>query len=188
VEKEMKRFEKKSSMVIKFVTLLNIVYIYLGAGEYKQALQILTRTLNESYKLRMDGQLSARLMNIIIHYEIGNEEVIDYLVSSTRYFLKKHGGVSKSEKLILSYFSSKKRNGSLEKDIEMIHKIKNELESLEADPKERNIFKGFNFLLWLESKLTGKSLEAVSRDNWRKKVKEMDALLKKGKTESVIND
>ena len=65
-------------------------YIYFGMGDYEKALVYLNQWLNLPRSVeREDLQSLARILNLIIHYEMDNTILLEYLSRSTYRFLKK---------------------------------------------------------------------------------------------------
>ncbi len=83
-----------------------IAYLYFVQKQYSDALQWLNEIIGHSYgNVRDDIQSYGRILNLIIHFELGNILVLKYAVESTRRFLKKKRGLQPFEKEILRFFS-----------------------------------------------------------------------------------
>ena len=81
-------------------------YLYFMTGDLGKALKDINVVLNFRYHSeRADVVGYARLLNMIIHYELGNYTVMRYAVDSTRRFLKKRGNLMDFEKVLLRLFS-----------------------------------------------------------------------------------
>ena len=77
--------------------------IYYGTGDLRSSLREINAVINGDFgKERPDIQCSARLLNLAVHFELGNILVLRYVVDSTQRFLEKHKPVSANEKVILS--------------------------------------------------------------------------------------
>ena len=62
--------------------------LYFGAGNYATAIDYLHKIINDNQPgLRNDLQCYARLMHLLCHYEIGNEEILDSLIKSVYRFM-----------------------------------------------------------------------------------------------------
>ncbi len=128
------------------VLTYNIMSIYLGNKEYRTALRYLNQLINTDYKnTRVDIQVYARLVNLVIHYELGNYDLIEYLCESTLRFIKGVKKVTPFEKLFLQYAKKHLAFGADKKVfLELGHKI-NQLE-------DRSFEGFFNFEKWAERK------------------------------------
>src|SRR5688500_13698825 len=67
-----------------------IATLYFGAGHYSTAIDFLHKIINDNQPgLRNDLQCYARLMHLLCHYELGNEEILDSLIKSVYRFMAK---------------------------------------------------------------------------------------------------
>lgn len=81
-------------------------YIYFMQKDYSKALDWLNRLVNESFEeSRVDLQIYARLLVLIIHLELDNIIVLKYAIAGYRRFLKKRRKLEKFEKILLRFFS-----------------------------------------------------------------------------------
>ncbi|MCB0641460.1 MAG: hypothetical protein KDC44_07455, partial [Phaeodactylibacter sp.] len=80
-------------------------YIYFGSGNYDEALVALNDWLNLTANIeRKDLQSLARILNLIIHYEMGNAMLLQSLLRSTYRFLKKQPTIFQYEQKMLDFF------------------------------------------------------------------------------------
>ena len=81
--------------------------IYFMQRKFEPALTWINEILNMRDKtIRVDLQIHARMMNLMIHLEQQNMFVLRYFVDSTRRFLKKQRNVAAHESVLLKFFSS----------------------------------------------------------------------------------
>jgi hypothetical protein len=81
-------------------------YLHFMVGDFRMALKDINVVLNyRHHSERADVVGFARLLNMIIHYELGNFTVMRYAVDSTRRFLKKRGNLMDFERVLLRLFS-----------------------------------------------------------------------------------
>lgn len=81
-------------------------YIYFMQKDYSKALDWLNRLVNESFEdSRMDLQIYARLLVLMIHLELDNIIVLKYAIAAYRRFLKKRRKLEVFEKILLRFFS-----------------------------------------------------------------------------------
>ena len=88
--------EKKESLYIssadneiKLLINYNKSYSYFGIGNFKKSLDYLNNILNSKQKVRQDIHFFARLLNIIIHYELENFDFSQYLIKSSKHYFSK---------------------------------------------------------------------------------------------------
>ena len=146
----------------------NLVIYHMAAvsnfalGEYEESLTYVNKILNYSgLPLRTDIQIAVRIINILIHYELGNIESISYLTRSTSRYIKKKERLSETEKEILRLV---KEYSTHSNEIHILKELKSKLKKYK---KNRSINLSGLFILenWLESKISYSTFkEAVIRD------------------------
>lgn len=145
----------------------NMAYAALGASRYKEALMHINSILNNTSfrSRRIDLQSHSRLMNICIHYELGNHDLISSLTKSTRRYLNAQHMLSPlidsflkfaSSNLTASYTEEKK--ASFQAAIKIWKSLLNN--------KENSIsLEYIDFISWLEAHITGNPMEYIIRRN-----------------------
>ena len=138
---------------------LLVIYYFLSSfsfldENYAEAQKWLAKILQfQATDFSSDYQCYARIMNLIVHYELKNFEHLDYLMKSTYYFLRKRSKIYKYEQIIIKYMKRSLRANSREKLIELFDEMKHELEAIYRDDLEKNAFDAFNILPWLICKI-----------------------------------
>ena len=101
---------------------------------------------------RIDIYSCARILNLIVHYELRNYKLLDSLSKSYHAGIQKKKNPFKTEKIILEYI---KKNPLLAlKEDELLIKFKELHRKLEVVKEtEKMLFNNFNFLTWLEGKI-----------------------------------
>ena len=140
----------------------NIARAYFGGSDYKSALKYINLVLNDSEAgLREDVYAFARLVNLIIHYELGNYDLLDYTIKSTKRFVAKSQRNYKFETVFLRDFKKLLKN----KDSSAMQKhyvdFRNQLEDVLKNSYEKAANEYFDFLSWLDSKIKNKSFEEI---------------------------
>ena len=166
VEENLKFFANQIDPNAEMVLHYNLFYVYFGNQEYRTALKWLNRLLDFNYHwVRVDIQCFSRVVNIILHYELANYELIDSLVRSTERFLIKKERKYQIETTFLKFarrhlqepYTTNKRDDFriLIDDIEEIMKDNAlELRTLEY----------FEIQLWLLSKVENKSFGKLVKE------------------------
>ncbi len=93
---------------------------------------------DKELNIREDIQCFARILNLLVHYELENYDLIEYIMKSTRRYLSNKNKLNKFELIILSYIR-KLINAKTEDDKEFIFREwKKELSSISDDILEIN--------------------------------------------------
>jgi len=142
----------------------NISRAYFGVGDYKNALKYINLVLNNNETgLREDVYTFARLVNLIVHFELGNFDLLDYTLKSTKRFVTKTLKNYKFETIFLKDFKKLLKN----KDEDAMQKLyidfKNDIIEVLKDPYEQAANEYFDFLSWLDAKIENKTCEEIVR-------------------------
>ena len=128
-------------------------YIEFIAGDYSKALRWINSFLNEPrHEVLMELQSASRLLNLLIHLEIGNFEVVENKAKSEARFMQNIGKLRKFEKAMLKSITRQIRLTGEDLTQEYRRLLK-ELYELYDDKTQRFSFTGFDAISWLRSKL-----------------------------------
>ncbi len=152
---------------------LSYFYIYFGVGDYDNALESLNDWLNlPKTSEREDLQSLARILNLIIHYEIGNTLLLESLLRSTYRFLSKRNRLYEFEKRVLGFIQKTGKLRSSKELREAFLTLKLEFDDLTKIPSENAMLRYFNFTAWLESKIEEKTFAEAVQDDYQSTIKE----------------
>ncbi len=128
-------------------------YIYFLRKEYARALPWLNRILNENFmEVKQEIQTYARMLNLIIHFELDNIMILKYAVDSTRRFLKKKRDLHEFETILLKFFSH--LSTANRSDYTMLfEQLQNDLLTPGKEKVDSNVLDYLNFKQWIESRL-----------------------------------
>lgn len=130
-----------------------IANLHLGAKNYNEALDHLVPIVqSNSGHLRVDIQGYARILQLLIHYDLKNFEFLDYLVPTTRRFLDKTEDLNTLQKMVLSFFSGMPKTSKSENK-EAFHLFKEKMIEIQADPYEKRSFLYLDIMSWIDKHL-----------------------------------
>jgi hypothetical protein len=131
-----------------------ISLVYFGVGEYNKALHWLNKIINTNYQeLRQDTIRISKLINLIIHFELGNDDLLSYIYKSSLRFFNNQEKQYKFESVFLNYFKKIALSKRDSKQKETYIKFKEELQRVFKDKFEKNALEFFNFYAWLDAKI-----------------------------------
>jgi hypothetical protein len=144
-----------------------IACLYFGSGDNEKAIDYLNRIINQKGDLRTDLQCYARLLHLIAHYELGNFELLEYLIKSVYRYMAKMENLSKVEEEMFAFLRKSFRLGAhaLKPEFE---KLLNKLKKYEGNPLESRAFVYLDVISWLESKISGVNVQDVIREKFLK--------------------
>jgi hypothetical protein len=152
-----REYPQREGTIMKAVELsifYAIAYFYIYSGEPSKALDWVNRILNEPRtELRTDIQAIARIMNLIIHYHLGNMEFLEYEIKSVTRFLSNRERLFLFERTILKYIRQLAILGPDSDRRTILNEFKNEIQKVIQDKFEKQAMSLFNILTWIEAEL-----------------------------------
>ncbi len=140
--------------------------LYFGAGNYLTAIDYLHKIINDTQQgLRSDLQCYARLMHLLCHYEIGNEEILDSLIKSVYRFMARLENLTVVEEEIFTFLrhSTKVRPKELKPELKrFLEKIKH----LEKNRFQTRSFAYLDIISWVESKVYEIPMEQIIHNKY----------------------
>ncbi len=129
-------------------------YISFGKGTYDEALKYLNLWLNLPRSIeREDLQSLARMLNLIIHYEMGNIVLLESLIKNTYRYLRRKNQVYEFEKTLLQFFQQAVKGNDRTRLSNAWKELKIAIEELAEQPSEKILLEYFDFTSWIESKI-----------------------------------
>ena len=148
-----------------------MIVIYFGAGKYSESVKCLNKIIQDKEgAIRSDIQCMTRIFSLIVHYEMGNQELLRYMVKWTYRYLIKRNRLYKFETIILEFIGKKSLHmNTRQQAVEAFKELKDELEKLLPDKFQRRPLDDFEYIEWLESKIQNKPFAEVVREKRREK-------------------
>ena len=142
-----------------------IASLYFGAGDFDNAIDYLNKIINWKVNLRNDLQCYARLLHLIAHYELGNFQLLEYLIKTVYRFMAKMQNLSLVEEEVFKflgksfYLTAKKLKPEFEK-------LLNTIRQFETSKFETRAFAYLDIISWLESKVNDKQTYEIIREKY----------------------
>src|SRR5665213_2729451 len=165
IEQQLKEFSIYMDLHRVLVFYYKIASLYFGGGDYDTAIDYLNKIINWKVDLRTDLQCYTRLLHLISHYELGNFQLLEYLIKSVYRFMAKMQNLSLVEEEMFKflknsfYLSARKLQPEFEK---LLNKIKH----LEKSRFETRAFAYLDIISWLESKVYNKPVYEIIREKY----------------------
>ena len=147
------------------LTISNFFFLF---GEYSSCARWINFVLNnpDITISNIDQQISARTLFLLCHYEMKDTEILESAVRSFYRLLLKKKMKLKTETVILDFIRKVVMRRMPGEDMTPHFRIlKDKLEFLMRDPMEKQHMFDFDYLSWLESKITGKPFAEILRGN-----------------------
>jgi len=150
------------------VLYYKIACLYFGSGDNKMTIRYLNQVIQmKEVSLREDIQCFARILNLIAHYELGNDDLIQYQVKSFIRFLSNMGDMHGVQREILSFLRQPAfvDEQAILKAFRILH---SKLVKLSQLPYEKRPFLYLDIISWLEAKIQNKPVQHIIRDKFLK--------------------
>lgn len=129
-------------------------YLCFLAGDSKESLRWLNAIITGSWgRNRPDIQGIARLLHLIIHYELGNIDLLKYAVESWRRVLKKQRKPVEYERVFLLFFSKLSTSRPSDRG-KLLHKLRSDLFPESDDVVDPDVLDYLDFKTWIEDKIS----------------------------------
>lgn len=169
IEKNLEAFGQKVNKEQEIVFYYNIANVYFGAGNYRNSLKWINLLLNDNeQQLRQDIYIFARIMNLIIHFELGNTDLLEYLLKSTTRYLNKRKKDYEAESVILKYLKKLPKLVYEDDLVGHFESMRTDLNKLFKEHRERVVLDYFDFNAWLDSKIDGVTFAEAAKRHRKK--------------------
>jgi len=166
IEEDYNNFKNHIDKQSRLAFFYNFSYLYFGAGRFDRALIWNNLLLNDrDLSIREDIHCFGRILNLIIHYEIGNDDLLEYAVRSTYRFLYKRKRLFKVEGVILDFLKKYPNWVDRKQILRGFSELHKKLLIFRDDDFEKHAFEYFDFISWLESKIQKEDFETVKKRN-----------------------
>jgi len=143
-----------------------IAWLYFGAGDLDKAIDYLNKIIQLKVgHLREDIQCYARLLNLIVHYELGNHYSLEYWVASVDRFFAKMKNITQVQSAMLHFFNNTLKRTAKQEEL-ALRKLRKQLATLAKDPYESRAFIYLDMLSWLDSKIEEKPLQMIIQEKY----------------------
>ncbi len=133
-----------------------ITFYYLGAyllfinKKYKEALNWNIQIISDPKEnVVKEIYYFARILNLLLHYELGNEKLLDSLLQSTPKYLKRRRTIYATEKAIFSYLRKQLNTYNKKEQQKNKENFKLIIDNLSKQKSERRVFNYLDLNLWI---------------------------------------
>jgi hypothetical protein len=151
--------------------IYNTARVFFISANYDGALDWLNRILNEGMaQVREDLNGAARILYLIVHYELGNKTLLQNMIVSTKKSLKYKFRLFKPEQLILECLQ--KLNGiDNENEKQIIYKeLSMNIEVMYTNTEEAVPELLTDVFAWINSKITGRAMGKILAEKYLQEV------------------
>lgn len=147
LEKHHKKIEKHHLITFYYL----IAYLLFLNGQYDQALRWNNLILNEPKEdVVKEIFYFARILNLLIHFELDNHTLLESLLLSTPKYLKARRSIYTTEKTLFRFLGKFLNQVDKVKRQKLISDFKNDIQQLVQQPKEKRLFSYLDLRLWMK--------------------------------------
>ena len=151
--KRIARYRDKLDAHRIMVLYYKIAWIYLCAGEAAICVEYLQKIITQEVRqLRRDLQIYTRLMFLMAHYDLQNEQLMEYLVQTTATFFKKMESTNRLQSCCLQFFQEIVKTPLTERRA-VLRRFLEDLESIRASRYEQRAFLYLDIISWIRDKI-----------------------------------
>jgi len=165
IKKTLVRLQRYKSFLDEhkvMVFYFKIAWIYLASGNPSSSAKYLQEITNMTNKtLRLDIQAYARLMFLMVHYELDNTIILPSLIKKYKRFFEKNKINNSVQLLFLEFFIKMLKAPLLDRK-KIIHTYIQLFRKSENNRYEKRTFLYLDFVIWLESRFQHTTIESLA--------------------------
>ncbi len=170
----LKKYQDKIHDIRVMILKYSLALIFFYSERFEDTLDAVREVMEMKHlEMRKDIHATSRLMNLMIHYELGHDEMLEYIARSTQRYMVSNETFFEIEKHLFKGFNKLSRTFQNEERKKALTEMHHSLTLLlDQNEKERKMFSSFDILSWLESKIEEKSLKETFVKNAKAKLTE----------------
>ncbi len=162
IERGLMNYGEKISSPRKAFLEFKIASVYLSLNESSNALKWVNNILNDKQlDQNEDIVCFTQLLDLLIHIEMDNTQLLPYALKNTQRFLKSHNRVFPFEKVFLQFISKIIKSTDIFEKESLWEEVNNQLSSIEDGSLDSVALEYFDFKSWAESKFKRKSFSQI---------------------------
>ena len=161
IRKNLDEYNNKLNKADKLTCIYFLAYVYFGAGKYQEALFLLNTILNEKNEYPGITE-NAVILNMIVHYELKNYELLEYLIKSTYRILRRQETLNEFELELIRFFKKSVNTVSAKELTGIFKETKDRIAKL----KDKKYAEYFDFDTWLEYKISGRRFADITKEKY----------------------
>lgn len=164
VESGIEKFKNGLSTYNEIILYCCISRLFFGAGQYRKAVLWLNKAMSNPLETRQDLTSFMKIFNLLIHFELGNADILPNIIRSTYRYFYKSERLFKFEKIVLEFLRNLQPDDTRQRLISLWKDVKEKFTELNNDPLEKNAFDYFDYTAWLESKIEDRPFGEILRE------------------------
>jgi hypothetical protein len=159
IEKLLAVIDSYNATVLLYVK----AYAHFVSSDHRNALRTIAQVKGNSLSFREDIQLYVRLLELMIHYDKGNDDMLQPLVNSLYRFIRRRAVLTPFENELIGFFTNIYRN----KEPFSMRAFYLRLEDLALEKGNLKVLEYIDIISWVKSKAQGRTMSEVIENNVR---------------------
>jgi len=152
IESGLARYDTKLPKTHKVTFQYLLAYVLWLNGRHDRSLHWIHQLLQEREDVLLEIFQFARVLNLLVHFELGNWEHLSYLLPSTRRYLRQRRALYRTESALFQ-FLLKAINTPEPAFPALLRAFAREVEALAAVEEEKRFFNYIDLGVWLRGKI-----------------------------------
>lgn len=162
IEQEINKSNAYTDIHRTLLFYYKFAYFYFCCGEFEKALDYLNEIIHlKGGTLRMDLHFNSRLLHLIVHYQMGNYNLVDYLIPSIQRAFTKSKDTTKTQLEILYFIKGIIKLPPTE-TLEAFTAFKYSIQPTVNDFFEQKAILYLDIMAWIESKIQDTTIEKLA--------------------------
>jgi len=140
--------------------------LYFGSEDYSTCIDYLQKIINETGDLRTDLQCYSRLLHLMAHYELGNDEILESLTKSVYRFMAKMQNLTVIEEEMFRFIRHSLHNIQFKNLKPELEEFLQKIKHLEGNRFETRSFAYLDIISWVESKVYRKPMSKIIHEKY----------------------
>lgn len=168
IEKHISFYQLHLSLYNQHILYFNLSVLYFGMKQYSRSLSWLNEIINTTTGLNQSLAVMARLLRLIVFYEMGHVDILENHIRSATRFIIKLKGTYQFDSFFLKHLRKLSGFNNKTEQLDFLKQSRKELLLLLKDKQESRALDYFDFISWLDSKIERRSFMDVVKTKNKK--------------------
>jgi len=162
LEDGLKQYHEKLTEKRKAFLHFKIASVYFYKTDYSNALKHINKILqNTSIDQQEELVSMAHILNLLIHLEQNNNELIPYVIRNTQRYFKTRNRLFEFETTFLKFMTKMSKTTHLIEQEELWLELSEEFNKMNVSSFQHIVFEYFDFISWTRAKAKRLSVEEI---------------------------
>lgn len=173
IEEKLKLYGDKIIPLRRVFLEFKLAVYHIGTNNFSEALRWVNNILNDSTLDKTEDIMGfTQLLDLLIHIELNNNQLLPYSLKSTQRFFKTRNRMYSFEKVVLQSIAKMIKCNDQFETVELWEELYDELTKITNDDTFESVaLDYFDFQSWAEAKLKSKSFDSIIKEKYNKSIK-----------------